>query len=403
MGFETRNADFAFREVGFSVVRCAIDEIRPVRGRGRRRRGKLAQPPPAPARTSFRARRTRAPVAPLSPTMNSTMSDPALVDPSSTVNMILKKAKTPLGKRSLMKKAPKLVETEGKMCLLLHGGKSSQVLKDLVTDIGVLKKGECHKLTRKNEGIRPFEGGGETSLEFFAQKADAGAFMLGTDQKKRPDCLTVGRFFDYHLFDMVELLVTNYKGINAFGNVASQTVLGSKPCMVFLGDRFETEPAMKLAKNILMDIFRGRPATRVNLKGVDRVIICTALQNKVLFRQCAIKYKKSGTRMPKVELREMGPSFDFTLGRHQEAPSDVKKQAYAKPKGGKKVKNVEHDSLEGKVGRVYVEKQTGLEEMAMMKMKGLKRERREKAEEREAAKKAKALKGKKGGDDGDDE
>ena len=31
------------------------------------------------------------------------MSDPALVDPSSTVNMILKKAKTPLGKRSLMK------------------------------------------------------------------------------------------------------------------------------------------------------------------------------------------------------------------------------------------------------------------------------------------------------------
>ena len=185
------------------------------------------------------------------------MSDPALVDPSSTVNMILKKAKTPLGKRSLMKKAPKLVETEGKMCLLLHGGKSSQVLKDLVTDIGVLKKGECHKLTRKNEGIRPFEGGGETSLEFFAQKADAGAFMLGTDQKKRPDCLTVGRFFDYHLFDMVELLVTNYKGIDAFGNVASQTVLGSKPCMVFLGDRFETEPALKLAKNILMDIFRA--------------------------------------------------------------------------------------------------------------------------------------------------
>ena len=134
--------------------------------------------------------------------------------------------------------------------------------------------------------------------------------MLGTDQKKRPDCLTVGRFFDYHLFDMVELLVTNYKGIDAFGNVASQTVLGSKPCMVFLGDRFETEPALKLAKNIPMDILR-RPATRVNLKGVDRVIICTALENKVLFRQCAIKYKKSGTRMPKVELHEMGPSFDL--------------------------------------------------------------------------------------------
>ena len=55
---------------------------------------------------------------------------------------------------------------------------------------------------------------------------------------------------------MVELLVTNYKGIDAFGNVASQTV-PSTNSMVFLGDRFETEPALKLAKNILMDIFQG--------------------------------------------------------------------------------------------------------------------------------------------------
>ena len=219
-------------------------------------------------------------------------------------------------------------------------------------------------------------------LEFFAQKADAGAFVLGTHQKKRPDCLTVGRFFDYHLFDMVELLVRNYKPMDSFGSVGNSAVLGSKPCMVFLGDRFETEPALRMAKNVLMDIFRGKPATRINLKGVDRVIICTALEEAVMFRQCVIRYKKSGTRLPKVELEEMGPSFDFVVGRHQEPPPDVKKQAYAKAKIGKKVKNVEHDSLEGKVGRIYVEKQTGLEELAMMKMKGLKRERRQAAEER---------------------
>jgi len=327
--------------------------------------------------------------------------DPHIADPSSTVNMVLKKAKTNLGKRALMKKAPKLVETEGKMCVMLHGGKSSQVLKNLITDLSVLKKGECHKMTRKNDGIRPFEGGGETSLEFFAQKADAGAFVLGTHQKKRPDCLTVGRFFDYHLFDMVELLVRNYKPMDSFGSVGNGAVLGSKPCMVFLGDRFETEPALRMAKNVLMDIFRGKPATRINLKGVDRVIICTALEEAVMFRQCVIRYKKSGTRLPKVELEEMGPSFDFVVGRHQEPPPDVKKQAYAKAKIGKKVKNVEHDSLEGKVGRIYVEKQTGLEELAMMKMKGLKRERRQAAEEREAAKKA-PKKSKTDDDDGED-
>ena len=165
-------------------------------------------------------------------------SEFASADPSSTVNMILKKAKTNLGKRTLMKKAPKLVEKDGKMCIMLHGGKSSQVLKNLVTDLAVMKKGECHKMTKKNDGIRPFEGGGETSLEFYAQKADAGAFVLGTDQKKRPDCLTVGRFFDYHLFDMVELLVKDYKGIREFGATGNQAVAGSRPCMVFVGDRF---------------------------------------------------------------------------------------------------------------------------------------------------------------------
>ena len=62
---------------------------------------------------------------------------------------------------------------------------------------------------------------------------------------------------------------------------------------------------------------------------------------------------------------------------------------------------MEHDSLEGKVGRIYVEKQTGLEELAMMKMKGLKRERRQAAEEREAAKKA-PKKSKTDDDDGED-
>jgi ribosome production factor 2 len=354
---------------------------------------------------AFSHRRASTPAAFASHKMDAPPSEFASADPSSTVNMILKKAKTNLGKRTLMKKAPKLVEKDGKMCIMLHGGKSSQVLKNLVTDLAVMKKGECHKMTKKNDGIRPFEGGGETSLEFYAQKADAGAFVLGTDQKKRPDCLTVGRFFDYHLFDMVELLVKDYKGIREFGATGNQAVAGSRPCMVFVGDRFETEPGLKLAKNILLDVFRGRPASRINLKGVDRVIVLTALEDKVMFRQCAIKFKKSGTRMPKVELHEMGPSFDFTLGRTQQAPSDVKKQAYAKAKSGKKIKNVSQDSLEGKVGRIYVEKQQGLEDMAYMKMKGLKRERRQAAEEREDAKKRKALEGKggKGEDDGDDD
>lgn len=32
--------------------------------------------------------------------------------------------------------------------------------------------------TRRNEDVRPFEPGGEASLEFFADKADCGLFCL---------------------------------------------------------------------------------------------------------------------------------------------------------------------------------------------------------------------------------
>jgi hypothetical protein len=32
------------------------------------------------------------------------------------------------------------------------------------------------------------------------------------------------------------------KGIHHFKGAGNQAVLGSKPCMVFLGDRFETDP-----------------------------------------------------------------------------------------------------------------------------------------------------------------
>ena len=313
------------------------------------------------------------------------MSDAAM-----ETKMEIKRATTNAGKRALLERAPKKIERAGKTLLCLQGNASSEVLKNVLTDLARIKGQEAHKMSRKNPGVRPFEGGGETSLEFFAKKADAGAFALATHQKKRPHCLTLGRFFEYHLFDCVEMLVRNYKGMREFGNAGTAAVAGSKPCLCFQGEDFETHDGLRLAKNILCDVFRGRVVDRINLKGIDRAIVCTALSNPggppvVMFRQYAIKYKKSGTRLPLVELAEMGPSFDFTCGRHREAPPDVKREAYQKARVAKKQKNVSDDVLEGKVGRLYVEKQVGLEALGAAKMKGMKRERLEAAADRAAA------------------
>jgi Uncharacterized conserved protein len=181
------------------------------------------------------------------------MSDAAM-----ETKMEIKRATTNAGKRALLDRAPKKIERAGKTLLCLQGNASSEVLKNVLTDLARVKGQEAHKMSRKNPGVRPFEGGGETSLEFFAKKADAGAFALATHQKKRPHCLTLGRFFEYHLFDCVEMLVRNYKGMREFGNAGTAAVAGSKPCLCFQGEDFETHDGLRLAKNILCDVFRGR-------------------------------------------------------------------------------------------------------------------------------------------------
>lgn len=67
-----------------------------------------------------------------------------------------------------------------KKALLLQGTKSSAVLKEVLSDVHHLKRwgGNSMKLSRKNENVRPFEAGGEASLEFLAQKADCSLFMV---------------------------------------------------------------------------------------------------------------------------------------------------------------------------------------------------------------------------------
>ena len=53
-----------------------------------------------------------------------------------------------------------------------------------MSELNSLKKagGLAVKLDKKNEGVHPFEAGGETSLEFFAQKTDSSLFVFGRCQ-----------------------------------------------------------------------------------------------------------------------------------------------------------------------------------------------------------------------------
>jgi ribosome production factor 2 len=239
-----------------------------------------------------------------------------------------------------------------------------------------LKKPHAIHFTKKNE-IRPFED--ETPLEFFSKKNDASLFMVASHSKKRPHNLTIGRMFDYHLLDMMELSIERFVSMKEFKS--TKCAIGMKPCMIFNGDLFDQEEEYMKLKNLLLDFFRGEKADAVHLRGLEHVIVVSAAPKspsektgRIFFRVYTIHLKKSGTKLPRVELEEMGPSIDFHIGRTRFAPDELMKQALRVPPElkPKKVKNVERDELGDQFGRIHMERQD-FSKLQTRKMKGLKR------------------------------
>lgn len=66
----------------------------------------------------------------------------------------------------------------------------------------------------------------------------------------------------------------------------------------------------------------------LNLAGVDRVFVCTAISSTtVFFTHCALCLKRSGTAIPRMELVEVGPSMDLVVRRHRLPNDSLKKEA----------------------------------------------------------------------------
>lgn len=66
----------------------------------------------------------------------------------------------------------------------------------------------------------------------------------------------------------------------------------------------------------------------LNLVGLDRVYVCTAISsNRVFLSHCGLRLKKSGTKIPRMELVEVGPSMDLVVRRHRLPNESLKKAA----------------------------------------------------------------------------
>lgn len=279
------------------------------------------------------------------------------------------KPKTQRGKRFLQGRESKIYENT-KRTMFVKGGNTSQTVTQLLKELYTLKKIDSVMYKRKNI-LRPFED--ETPLEFFSQRCDASLFMFGSHSKKRPNNIIIGRMFDYHVLDMIELGVEGFKSM--FDIEGPKCPIGTKPCIMFAGEQFDTDPDYSRLKNLFADFFRGSIIKQIRLQGIEHVIMISAIDGKIYIRNYRIILKKSGSKVPRIELEDMGPSIDLTLRRTKIASDDLYKRSLRKPKTAtvKKRKNISQDAFGSQLGRIHMQKQD-LANLQTRKMKGLKRQ-----------------------------
>ncbi|KAF8854473.1 Brix-domain-containing protein [Acephala macrosclerotiorum] len=285
-------------------------------------------------------------------------------------------------KRALDKKAPKAIENP-KTTLFLRGTTCSQIAQDALTDLYQLRIPLAKKFTKKNP-IHPFDDA--TSLEFFSEKNDASLLVFGSTSKKRPHAITFIRTFGYKVLDMVELYLDpeSFRTLAQFKN--KKCAVGLKPMLLFAGTPFESPVSDEytLLKSFFTDFFKGEPADKVDVEGLQYIVSISArdtddgeeVKPSVHLRVYLIRTKRSGQKLPRVEVEEMGPRMDFRVGRVKEADESVMKEALKRAKGTQErpKKNISTDIMGDKVGRIHLGRQD-LKELQTRKMKGLKRSR----------------------------
>ena len=279
----------------------------------------------------------------------------------------IEKTKTRKGKKHLENRAPKLIENEKKL-MILKGHKTNVVLQECLKDLASLKRPQSILLNRKRD-LLPFED--VTPVEKEAAKLDASLFAVGSHSKKRPQNLILGRMFDGHLLDMIELGVQNAKTLHEFKN--AKVAAGTKPCLLFAGEPFSNDATYVRLKSLLIDFFRGEQATAVRRAGLEHALSFTASEAGVHIRSYRVTAQRAGGSAPRVELEEIGPSLDLVLRRNRLASDDLFRRALKRPKElkTKKVKNISAGKLGAQMGRIHMEKQD-LKKINTRKVKGLK-------------------------------
>jgi ribosome production factor 2 len=168
----------------------------------------------------------------------------------------------------------------------------------------------------------------------------------------------------------------------------TKCAVGLKPLLLFAGTPFDSpiQNEYTLAKSFFVDFFKGEPADKIDVEGLQYIVSISAAdldphsetnsKPKIHLRVYLLRTKRSGQKLPRVEVEEMGPRMDFRVGRMKEADEAMLKEAMRKARTSaeRPKKNISTDVMGDKIGRIHLGRQK-LDDLQIRKMKGLKRSR----------------------------
>ncbi|CDU23903.1 related to protein RPF2 involved in ribosomal large subunit assembly and maintenance [Sporisorium scitamineum] len=235
---------------------------------------------------------------------------------------------------------------------------------------------EFKGVARPGVGMRPlFHFSGPQ----FTTPVDATTRMVAGAEGTEHDPTGAYQQFKSMLLDFYrgEELKTNQIALSGLQHVISVTAAP-------VGDQSNGKASSTAAAgDTLADLYKAAgltPNGTVMTNSTSSTITCPS-NTLIHFRVYTVQLLASGSKIPRVELQECGPSFDFQLRRRRPASIDMLNQALRRPKtqaeknrqgkeGAKK--NIETDDMGDTVGRIHVGKQD-LSGLQTRKMKGLKK------------------------------
>lgn len=251
-----------------------------------------------------------------------------------------------------------------KPVLFARGMHCSEISKEFLRDVAKLKGEQAKSTTGKND-FHPLED--EPAIEQLCLSKAAGLFVFANENKKRHNNIVLGRIYDTHVLDMIELGITKFESILACRKRTNNVDASSYECplLLFQGEEFANAPEgseIGTLQSLFLDLFRGHPAKELDLEAIDLALVFTCYPDKrVTLRGYRIAFSKSEDHKgsPKIELLEHGPNVDFVVRRTKLAAPNLAKLARKQPKlpGSGKTKNVSSDALRGVVGQIHMHKQ----------------------------------------------